>query len=133
MNVLENMLMQRLLASISDKPITPEEVMATKKCLEAVPGIDPARCRGLIIMAAIDEKNEDGRTGVQLITSMGGSEQTIDALVGTAELLLRVQHMQRGHPEEVAKNPLLRELLEGSEMQADLAQDLFGGCGDPRH
>lgn len=134
MNILENMMMQRLMASLSTKPLTPEEVMGNQHALAAVPNIDPARCRGLVILAALDETNEAGETGVQLVTSMAGSEQTIDALVNTAELILRLQHLKRCHPEDVAKDPLLSELLKGdSQIDAVDVHEHFGGCGDPRH
>lgn len=133
MNAIENMLMQALLQSCSDKPVTPEEVMGNKTALEAVQQIDPERARGVIILAAVDEVNDEGR-GVRLVTSMAGSERTVEALLRTATAILQIQHLQRCHSDEVAKDPLLSALLAGgSEIDSKDVHEHFGGCGNPSH
>lgn len=134
MNAMENMMMQSLLASVSTKPITPEEVMGNKQALEAVPQVIPERARAVIVMAVLDETSDAGERGVQLVTSMAGSEQTIETLLRVAQGIVHMQHIKRCHPEELANNALLSALMAGeSEIDAVEVHQLFGGCGGEKH
>lgn len=134
MNVLENMMMQSLIAACSTKPLSPEEVMGNKQALESVQQIIPEKARAVIVLSVLDEVNEAGERGVQLVTGMAGSEQTIDALLRVATGLVQMQHLKRCHPEELENNPLLSALMAGnSELDAVDVHQHFGGCGGDRH
>ena len=134
MNVLEQMMMQGLMTACDTKPQSPEEVMGNKQALEAVKQIIPENARAVIVMAVLDETNDAGQRGVQLVTGMAGSEKTIDTLLHVAQGMVQMQHIKRCHPEELESNPLLSALMSGeSEIDAVDVHQHFGGCGGEKH
>lgn len=132
MNVLETMLMQALAQAVGDNPAKPEERLANEEGLTIVSKIDPARCRGLLIMAVQDVEKE-GHMGLELVSSMVGSESLLDLLANAAQAIITAQHMQRCHPDEVAAHPLLGALLNGSSVEADTVDTRYSSGDNPKH
>lgn len=134
MNMLETLIMQQLSHLIRGKS-TPEEHLAHTEALAVAQKIDPARCRGLIILSVQDsvEKGPKGEDGLELVCSMAGAENVLDALVEGAQGIITAQHLTRHHAAEVAAHPLLSALLAGSGVESDSVSERYSGAGKPQH
>lgn len=135
MNVLEQLMMRALAEQLSRMPHKPEEEPAHKEALAVVQKVDPARCRGFILMSVQEttEKGPNGEDGLELVCSMAGAENILETLAEMASGIITAQHMQRHHAGDVASHPLLNALLRGSSVESDDVASRYSSNGQQQH
>lgn len=135
MNVLEQLMMRALAEQLKGMERKPEEKLAHEEALAVVSKIDPARCRGFLLMSVQDhsEKGPNGEDGLELVCSMAGAEQVLETLAEMASGIIVAQHMQRHHAEDVNSHPLLNALLRGSSVESEDAAKRFSAGERAQH
>lgn len=135
MNVLEQLMMRALAEQLSRMEHKPEEELAHKEAMAIISKVDPARCRGFLLMSVQEhtDKGPNGEDGLELVCSMAGAENILETLAEMASGIITAQHMQRHHAGDVASHPLLNALLHGSSVESDDVASRFSAGDRQQH
>ena len=128
MNIIEQMLMAAIHSALEKLPKGQEveTEQAHRRVLGQAATLDPSTTHAILFLAAHKVVNEETQEeGIGLAVGMSGGENVLMLLTEGAQRFLTVQHMKLHHADELAADPVLQAILEGSDMEAVRVEEHF--------